>query len=40
MLEGIRERGYDDLAKVRLAILEIDGTISVLPNKTRSGELS
>ncbi len=31
LLEGMRERGYDNLAQVRLAILEIDGTISVLP---------
>lgn len=31
VLEGIRERGYDDLSQVRLAVLEIDGTISVVP---------
>ncbi len=31
VLEGIRERGYDDLSQVRIAVLEIDGTISVVP---------
>ncbi len=30
--EGLRERGYDDLAQVRMAVLEIDGTISVVPS--------
>jgi uncharacterized membrane protein YcaP (DUF421 family) len=29
--EGIRERGYDNLDQVRLAVLEVDGTISVVP---------
>jgi uncharacterized membrane protein YcaP (DUF421 family) len=29
--EGIRERGYDNLDQVRLVVLEIDGTISVVP---------
>ncbi len=29
--EGLRERGYDDLGQVRIAVLEIDGTISVIP---------
>jgi uncharacterized membrane protein YcaP (DUF421 family) len=31
VMEGIRERGYADLVRVRLAILEIDGVISVIP---------
>ncbi len=31
--EGLRERGYDDLASVRMAVLEIDGTISVIPRE-------
>jgi uncharacterized membrane protein YcaP (DUF421 family) len=31
IMEGIRERGYADLERVRLAILEIDGVISVIP---------
>lgn len=29
--EGIRERGYDNLDEVKLAVLEIDGTISAVP---------
>ncbi len=31
--EGIRERGYEDLDQVRLAVLEIDGMISVVPRE-------
>jgi uncharacterized membrane protein YcaP (DUF421 family) len=31
VLEGIRERGYEHVESVRLAMLELDGTISVLP---------
>lgn len=31
VLEGIRERGYESVEQVRLAVLEIDGTISVVP---------
>jgi uncharacterized membrane protein YcaP (DUF421 family) len=31
--QGIREQGYDDLKQVRLAVLEIDGGISVVPRK-------
>jgi uncharacterized membrane protein YcaP (DUF421 family) len=30
ILEAIRERGYDSLAEVRYAILEVDGNISVI----------
>ncbi len=33
VLEGIRERGYDGLAQVRMAVLEMDGTISVVPKE-------
>jgi uncharacterized membrane protein YcaP (DUF421 family) len=33
VLEGIRERGYEHLEEVRLAVQEIDGTISVVPRK-------
>ncbi len=29
--EGVRERGYENFDQVRLAMLEIDGTISVVP---------
>jgi uncharacterized membrane protein YcaP (DUF421 family) len=32
--QGLRERGYEDVDGVRLAMLEIDGTISVLPMKS------
>ncbi len=31
VMEGIRERGYENLDQVRLAVLEIDGSISVIP---------
>ncbi len=37
VLEGIRERGYDDLSEVRAAVLEMDGTISVIPRKEQQG---
>ena len=30
LFEGMRERGYTDLAQIRLAVLETDGTISVI----------
>ncbi len=33
VLEGIRERGYNDLNDIRLAVLELDGTISVIPKE-------
>ncbi len=33
VLEGIRERGYGRLDRVYLAVFELDGTISVVPNK-------
>jgi uncharacterized membrane protein YcaP (DUF421 family) len=31
VLQALREHGVDDLASVRSAVLEIDGTISVIP---------
>ena len=31
ILEGVRERGFDDLKQVRLAVLETDGSISGVP---------
>lgn len=34
VLEGIREMGFDDIHRVRLAVLEINGAISVIPEKT------
>ncbi len=34
LLEGIRERGYDNLDQVKFAVLERDGTISVVPRDT------
>ena len=33
ILEGLRERGYDTIQQVRLAVLEADGSISVIPIK-------
>ncbi len=41
VLEGVRERGYDGLADVRLAVLEMDGAISVVAkdsSKEKSGK--
>ncbi len=35
VLEGIRERGYDNVEQVRMAILEIDGLISVIPDRPK-----
>ena len=35
--QALREHGYLDLAEVRLAVLEVDGTISVIP---RAGDES
>jgi uncharacterized membrane protein YcaP (DUF421 family) len=37
VLEGIRERGYDAFSQVRFAVLETDGTISVVPQDAASG---
>jgi uncharacterized membrane protein YcaP (DUF421 family) len=36
VLQGMRERGYDDLEQVRLAVLEIDGGISVVTRKPQA----
>jgi uncharacterized membrane protein YcaP (DUF421 family) len=36
VLEGIRERGYEHLEEVRLAVQEIDGSISVVPRRQLS----
>ena len=33
ILEGLRERGYDNIQQVRFAVLETDGSISVVPIK-------
>ncbi len=33
VFEGVRLRGYDRLDQVHLAVLEIDGTISVVPEE-------
>jgi uncharacterized membrane protein YcaP (DUF421 family) len=32
VMQALREHGVDDLAKVRMAVLEVDGTISVVPD--------
>jgi len=32
VLEALRERGYDDLSAVRFGILEVDGSIGVVPS--------
>ncbi len=31
VLQALREHGVDDIEKVKLAVLEVDGTISVIP---------
>jgi len=36
--QGIRERGYEKLEQVRLAMLEIDGEISVVPREPASSQ--
>ncbi len=38
ILEGIRERGYSSVDQVRLAMYEVDGTISVLPKEQPAGQ--
>jgi uncharacterized membrane protein YcaP (DUF421 family) len=37
LLEGVRQRGYEDLQQVRFAVLETDGSISVVPMETGKG---
>ncbi len=39
LLEGIRLRGYDALEQVRMIILEIDGSISVIPRGKKEKEI-
>ena len=36
LLEGMRQRGYDDIQQVRFAVLETDGSISVVPMESGS----
>lgn len=31
VLQAMREHGFDDIKEVRLAVLEVDGTISIVP---------
>lgn len=37
LLQALREHGVDDLAKVKEAVLEVDGTISVIPFEGAAG---
>ncbi len=36
VMEGIRERGYESVEYVQLAVLEMDGVISVIPKKPKA----
>jgi len=36
VLQALREHGVDDLSTVKLAVLEVDGTISVIPADAKS----
>jgi uncharacterized membrane protein YcaP (DUF421 family) len=36
VLQALREHGVDDLSKIKLAVLEVDGTISVVPDGATS----
>jgi uncharacterized membrane protein YcaP (DUF421 family) len=36
VLQALREHGVDDLSEVKLAVLEVDGTISVIPASATS----
>ncbi len=40
LLEGIRLRGYEKLDQVRMIILEIDGSMSVIPNDSKEKQKS
>jgi uncharacterized membrane protein YcaP (DUF421 family) len=31
LMEAVRSRGYDDLAKIRFAVLETDGEVTCVP---------
>ncbi len=35
VLKGIRERGYEKVEQVKMAIIEIDGEISIIPQKPK-----
>ena len=36
MLQALREYGVDDLASVKNAVLDVDGTIRVIPSEAES----
>jgi|SRR5579884_377789 uncharacterized membrane protein YcaP (DUF421 family) len=36
VLQALREHGVDDLKQVKMAVLEVDGTISVIPTDAKS----
>ncbi|HEY3282306.1 MAG TPA: YetF domain-containing protein [Armatimonadota bacterium] len=38
LMEGLRGRGFDDLPQVRWAVLEIDGSLNVIPMEARKSE--
>jgi uncharacterized membrane protein YcaP (DUF421 family) len=35
-MQALREHGVDDLVRVKLAVLEVDGTISVVPSEAKT----
>jgi len=37
VMQALREHGIDDLGRVKLAVLEVDGTISVVPSEAKTG---
>jgi uncharacterized membrane protein YcaP (DUF421 family) len=37
VLEAARQQGVDDLAKIRLAVLEVSGRISIIPIEQPDG---
>ncbi len=39
VLQAIRQRGYDDLSKIKFAVMEEDGEINVVCNDTTIGEV-
>ena len=40
VLQALREHGVDDIKKVKAAVLEVDGTISVIPAEAQSSRTS
>jgi uncharacterized membrane protein YcaP (DUF421 family) len=36
VMQALREHGLDDLGSVKLAVLEVDGTISVVPSEAKT----